>query len=97
MFSLNTITSLFDNDFNWFGAIGLNNATTMDCWQVVIGVLSLGVALFVAIIAWRTYRVAEKVQETIASNHAKQKQVEVMYEFNRYLGHPVRLVQDYNR
>ena len=79
------IRNMFDVNFNWFNTIGLNNSTTGDWLQVVIGILSFCVAVVAAVIAWRTFRVAEKVQEAIAANHAKQKQVEVMCDLVKYL------------
>lgn len=78
-------TMLFDVNFNWFSTIGLNNATVWDRCQVIIGFVSIIVAFASMYVAWLTYRMAEKVQKAIASNYAKQKQVEVMCAFVKEL------------
>lgn len=64
-------TMLFDVNLNWFTAIGLNNSKMADWWQV-------GLSLASVIIAFATFCLARRVQKAIASNHARQKQVEVM-------------------
>lgn len=69
---------LLDFNFSTFSAMGLNNVLLFDKWQLFISIASFLVACGTLWMAW-------KVQKAVASNHAKQKQVEVMSNLVEYL------------
>lgn len=69
---------VIDVNFNSLSAIGLNNALLLEKWQFLVSIASFLVASGTLWMAW-------KVQKAVASNHAKQKQVEVMSDLVEYL------------
>ncbi len=79
------LQNMFDFNINWFSVVGLNSASAWDKSQVFIGLVSLLVAIASLFIAYKTLRMAKEVQQAIASNHAKEKQVETMCELVAFL------------